>query len=296
MSYSYNRFLKTINESDKTIKIYDDRNYAIHTVNPFSVLRVYTTNNNLSIVLTGNLIIVLDFLNKDEATAGLVKIQSYIDIIKSSGTIITPPVNIDDAILSAAGIKSFNGSTASVQTINTSNDDNIEISMSVLNEMYGQVESSTPSVTSTIHTLSINWTGILPINRGGLNNTMFTPNQILISNLDSIVSSGYTINDLGMSKTDLWSAEKIISQIGNSNVNKEIPTGLINGVNKKFLLKYTPSKNSEHLYLNGLLQDSDEDTDYTISGNIITFIDPPMEGSKLRCSYTITKKITKTSL
>mgnify|MGYP000173569939 CR=1 FL=1 len=62
MSYSYNRFLKTINESDKTIKIYDDRNYAIHTVNPFSVLRVYTTNNNISIVLTGNLIIVLDGL------------------------------------------------------------------------------------------------------------------------------------------------------------------------------------------------------------------------------------------
>jgi len=294
MSYSFNRFLKTINESDKTIKIYDDRNYPVHTVNPFSVLRVYVTNNNLSIVLTGNLIIVLDFLNKDEASAGLVKIQSYIDSIKKAGTIITPPVNIDAAILSAAGLKSFNGSTASVQTINTSNDDNIEISIAVLNDM--AVDSTTDNVTSTIHTLSVNWTGILPIERGGLNNTMFTPNQILISNLDSIVSSGYTINDLGMSKTDLWSAEKIISQIGNSNVNKEIPAGLINGVNKKFLLKYTPSKNSEHLYLNGLLQDSDEDTDYTISGNIITFIDPPMEGSKLRCSYTITKKNTKTSL
>ena len=291
MGYSFNRFLKTINESDKTIKIYDDRNYPVHTVNPFSVLRVYVTNNNLSIVLTGNLIIVLDFLNKDEASAGLVKIQSYIDSIKKAGTIIKPPVNIDEAILSAAGLKSFNGSTASVQTINTSNDDNIEISINVLNDM--AVDSTTDNVTSTIHTLSVNWTGILPIERGGLNNTMFTPNQILISNLDSIVSSGYTINDLGMSKTDLWSAEKIISQIGNSNVNKEIPAGLINGVNKKFLLKYTPSKNSEHLYLNGLLQDSDEDTDYMISGNIITFIDPPMEGSKLRCSYTITKKNTK---
>ena len=287
MGYSFNRFLKTITESDKTIKIYDDRNYPTHTVNPFSVLRVYTTNNNLSIVLTGNIIIVLDFLNKDEATAGLVKIQSYIDIIKSAGTLIPGPINIDEAILSAAGLKSFNGSTASVQAIATSNDDNIEISITTLDDM---AIVSTASVTSTIHTLSINWTGILPIERGGLNNTMFTPNQILISNLDSIVSSGYTINDYGTSNKDIWSAEKIISQIGNSNVNKEIPNGAIDGVNKTFVLTYEPLKNSEHLYLNGLLQDSDDDTDYTISGNRITFIDPPMEGSKLRCSYTIMSK------
>ena len=291
MSYSFNRFLKTINESDKTIKIYDDRNYPVHTVNPFSVLRVYVTNNNLSIVLTGNLIIVLDFLNKDEASAGLVKIQSHIDIIKSAGTIIKPPVNIDEAILSAAGLKSFNGSTASVQTINTSNDDNIEISINVLNDM--AVDSTTDNVTSTIHTLSVNWTGILPIERGGLNNTMFTSNQILISNLDSIVSSGYTINDYGTGNKDIWSAEKIISQIGNSNINKEMPSGAIDGVNKTFILSYEPLKNSEHLYLNGLLQDSDEDTDYMISGNRITFIDPPMEGSKLRCSYTIARKTKK---
>ena len=286
MSYSFNRFLKTIGESDKTIKIYDDRNYPVHTVNPFSVLRVYTTNNNLSIVLTGNIIIVLDFLNGDEATAGLVKIQSYIDKLKKAGTII-PVVNIDDAILSAAGVKSFNGSPASVQTIRTSNDDNIEISIDILDDM---AFVSTASVTSAIHTLSINWTGILPIERGGLNNTMFTPNQILISNLDSIVSSGYTINDYGTGNKDIWSAEKIISQIGNSNVNKEIPSGVIDGINKTFVLSYEPLKNSEHLYLNGLLQDSDDDTDYTISGNRITFIDPPMEGSKLRCSYTIVRK------
>ena len=290
MGYSFNRFLKKINESDKTIKIYDDRNYPVHTVNPFSVLRVYVTNNNLSIVLTGNIIIVLDFLNSDEATAGLVKIQSYIDEIKGSGIIVTPPVNIDDAILSAPGVKSFNGSTASVQTIKTSNDDNIEISIDVLDSNMITDSNSNEEITSTIHTLAINWTGILPIERGGLNNTMFTPNQILISNLDSIISSGYTINDYGMSNRDIWSAEQIISQIGNNSVNKEIPAGPIDGVNKTFLLCFEPLKNSEHLYLNGLLQDSDDDTDYIIDGNRIIFIDPPMEGSKIRCSYTVMSK------
>lgn len=293
MGYSYNRFLKTINESDETIKIYDDRNYPIHTINPFSVLRVYVTNNNLSVVLSGNILIVLDFLNKDEASAGLVKLQSYIDIIKQNAK-PPPPIDIDDDILSATGIKSFNGSTASVQTIKTSNDENIELSISILNEMMSSpVESTTPNVTSTIHNLAINWTGILPIERGGLNNTMFTPNQILISNLDSIISSGYTINDLGTSNKDIWSAKKIINQLGNNNINKEIPFGKIDGVNKIFILRFEPVKNSEHLYLNGLLQDSDEDTDYAIIGNKITFIEPPMEGSKLRCSYTVLTKLGK---
>jgi hypothetical protein len=286
MGYSFNRFLKTINETDQTIKVYDDRNYPVHTINPFSVLRVYATNNNLIVVLTGNIKIVLDFLNGDEASAGLVKIQSYIDTIKNAGTVIPTPIDIDEAILSSVGIKAFNGSTASVQTIKTLNDNNIEISMGVLNDM----AVSTASVTSTIHTLSINWTGILPIERGGLNNTMFTPNQILISNLDSIISSGYTINDLGTTDKDIWSAKKILNQIGNTNVNKEIPVGAIDGVNKTFILSYEPLENSEHLYLNGLLQDSDDDTDYTIVGNRIVFVDPPMEGSKLRCSYTIARK------
>jgi hypothetical protein len=286
MGYSFNRFLKTINESDETIKIYDDRNYPIHTINPFSVLRAYVTNNHLSVVLTGNIIIVLDFTNNDEASAGLEKLQSYIDRIKEWGVVIDP-IDIDEAILSSPGVKSFNGSTASAQTIKVINDDNIEISMSILNEM----QNTSATVSSTIHTMAINWTGILPIDRGGLNNTMFTPNQILISNLDSIVSSGYTINDYGVGPNDIWSAEKIISQVNNNSVSKEIPSGPIDGVNKVFVLTYEPVENSEHLYLNGLLQDSDDDTDYIIEGNRITFLEAPMVGSKIRCSYSVMRKV-----
>lgn len=285
MGYSFNRFLKTVNESDKTIKIYDDRNYPVHTINPFSVLRVYVNNNNLIVVLTGNVIIVLDFLSNDESTAGLVKLQSHIDVIKQNSSIISP-IPIDDAILSSSGIKSFNGSTASAQNLLITNDDNIEITLQTLNDSI----VGTTSVTSTIHNLSINWTGILPMERGGLNNTVFTPNQILISNLNSVVSSGYAFNDNGTGSKDIWSADKILKQISTTAVNKEKPIGLINGVNKVFILLFEPVKNSEHLYLNGLLQDSDVNTDYEIVGNIITFYEAPMPGDKIRCSYTMSKK------
>jgi hypothetical protein len=68
-------------------------------------------------------------------------------------------------------------------------------------------------------------------------------------------------------------------------VDKEIPGGLINGENNVYTLAYTPIPGSEHLYLNGLLQESGLDNDYTIVDSTITFYDSPMEDMVLKCSY-----------
>lgn len=68
-------------------------------------------------------------------------------------------------------------------------------------------------------------------------------------------------------------------------VDKEIPGGFIDGENRVYNLAYNPIPGSEHLYLNGLLQDSGEDLDYTIIDSTITFHDAPMEGMTLKCSY-----------
>ena len=282
MSYSFNRFLKTLNESDTKIKIYDNRNYPVYTINPFSILQTYVSGNNLCVVTDGNRMIVLDFFNKDESSAALVKLQSYIDIIKQRATVVNPGNwYIYDAILSP-GISYFNGSTASVQNILTSGDNNIDI----------KITNTGDYLNSTTHKIELNWTGVLPIERGGLNNTDFMPNQILTTNNDSdtIVSSGYNFDDTGVGLGDIWSADRIIKQINSTHVNKEKPYGLVDGKNRVFLLTYEPIIGSEHLYLNGLLQDSEYDMDYIISGNRITFIEAPMLGSKLRCSYMILKK------
>jgi hypothetical protein len=68
-----------------------------------------------------------------------------------------------------------------------------------------------------------------------------------------------------------------------THVDKETPTGNVDGVNSNFTLTYTPIPNSEHVYLNGLLQD--EIDDYTIEYNVIKFTYPPLNGMKIRCSY-----------
>lgn len=72
----------------------------------------------------------------------------------------------------------------------------------------------------------------------------------------------------------------------NSNfVDKEIPSGAINGTNTTYTLAFTPVLGSEHLYLNGVLQESGSGNDYTISGATITMLTVMLSGEKIRISY-----------
>ena len=85
-------------------------------------------------------------------------------------------------ILDNTIVKSINGITYSYQGLSSSNDSNVTLSL---------ISSG------FTHSFGIGWTGILPINRGGLSNSTFTASQILIMNsaTSSIISSGYKFND-----------------------------------------------------------------------------------------------------
>lgn len=56
----------------------------------------------------------------------------------------------------------------------------------------------------------------------------------------------------------------------------ETPAGSINDSNKAFTLTTTPKPNSLFLFLGGILQTENED--YTISRNVISYINPPASG------------------
>lgn len=68
-------------------------------------------------------------------------------------------------------------------------------------------------------------------------------------------------------------------------VDKETPTGTINGATTAFTLANTPVAGSEHVYLNGQLQDVGAGNDYTISGAVITMLTAPLTGEKIKVSY-----------
>jgi hypothetical protein len=63
------------------------------------------------------------------------------------------------------------------------------------------------------------------------------------------------------------------------------PSGDIDGTNKFFTLPQFPVPDSEHIILNGLLQD--EGLDYIMSGPMIEFLDPPNSGDSIQVSYLI---------
>jgi len=67
--------------------------------------------------------------------------------------------------------------------------------------------------------------------------------------------------------------------------DKEVPSGSINGANTSFVLANTPTSGTEHVYLNGILQEAGAGNDYTISTNTITMLTAPLAGEKIRVTY-----------
>jgi hypothetical protein len=272
MSYTYETLLKPLRENDKILRIYDETNVIKYNINPFSVQRLFVVESNLNISLTGNRNIIIDFENSNDAKQSLVQIQNYIDILKNRTTPVVDK-EIEQYVTQSAGfIKSINGSSASVQTLSIQNGSNIN----------GQI-----SRTGGDHLITLELTGIIPIEKGGLGNQTFTQNELLIAGTNSIQSSGYRIDDGGENDKTLWTAERIKQQVLEVSpfAYKEIPDGEIDSTNKVFFLRDTPENNSEHIFLNGLLQH--KNLDYTMTGRRINFIDPPRTGSIVVCTYRI---------
>ena len=97
-----------------------------------------------------------------------------------------------------------------------------------------------------------------------------------------------TANQGGTIGSTAITFQQIPTTAGLSNTNfvdKEVPSGSINGSNTAFTLANPPTSGSEHVYLNGMLQESGAGNDYTISGASITMLSAPLTGEKLRVSY-----------
>lgn len=98
-----------------------------------------------------------------------------------------------------------------------------------------------------------------------------------------------TTNDLILSSSVSISGSLTVNNfivLTNHNfIDKEQPSGSIDGFNSVFTLQYLPVLGSEHLFLNGMFLSQGED--YTISGSSITFFDAPDSEpiSSIRCSY-----------
>jgi hypothetical protein len=114
-------------------------------------------------------------------------------------------------------------------------------------------------------------------------------NQIytISSGKQKLIWNGFAWDRLKISQEG--SQEDITVFKNTADIFKEIPIGEIDGYNFIFTLSETPIIESEHVFLNGVLQKGGEDYDYTIYGSSIYFIEPPYEGSTIICTYSILK-------
>ena len=75
--------------------------------------------------------------------------------------------------------------------------------------------------------------------------------------------------------------------LSSSYIDKEKPVGDIDGVNATFTLQHIPVSGSDHVFLNGLLQENGNNLDYTLEGKDIVFFRPPLANMRIICSYRI---------
>ncbi len=100
----------------------------------------------------------------------------------------------------------------------------------------------------------------------------------------SVAADSVTVNLDGSSLSKSSSGLKVNPA---KFITRETPTGSVNGSNTSFALANTPVTGTEHVYLNGLLQEPGAGNDYTISGATITYLTAPVTGDKIRVSYII---------
>lgn len=137
-----------------------------------------------------------------------------------------------------------------------------------------KVTTPTPLIASVVlgTTLGTNGLGMVGYSQSPMGD------QLVMYNFGGQISTADPIDE-----TDAANKKYVDQRVG--FVDLETPSGAIDGTNAAYTLAFTPVSVSLHLYLNGMLQDSGADNDYTLSGTTITMADPLVVGDKLRASY-----------
>jgi hypothetical protein len=102
----------------------------------------------------------------------------------------------------------------------------------------------------------------------------------LIQALDALDVSA---SDEAIRKSSATTFAQVSVAAGDTRVFDETPTGAVDGTNPTFTLANTPTAGTTRVYEGGLRKL--ETTDWSISGDTITFTYNPPNGSYVRCDY-----------
>lgn len=124
----------------------------------------------------------------------------------------------------------------------------------------------------------------LAVGASGLKLADLTSGYMLVGNASNAATGVAMSGDATMDNTGAVTlASNILKEA--DVVVRETPSGTVNGTNTTFTLANTPVAGTEHVYLNGILQEAGSGDDYTISGDAITYGVAPASGDIVRVSY-----------
>lgn len=84
MSYSWDKFLKPLSETDTNIQIMDNNGISSYTINPYTVVNVMINNNLVKVSLKSGKVVIIPFSTINEAKLALPRIKESIDKINKS--------------------------------------------------------------------------------------------------------------------------------------------------------------------------------------------------------------------
>lgn len=83
MSYSWDKFLRPLSDTDTNIQVLDNNGIATHTINPYAILNVLINNNIIKISLKSGKVITIPFSTMNESKLALPRIKQLIDVLNS---------------------------------------------------------------------------------------------------------------------------------------------------------------------------------------------------------------------
>lgn len=216
-------------------------------------------------------------------TTTLTVASSEIQIL--TGTLTQTVVLPDATTLSVGHSYSINNRSTSVVTINANGGGLVQTMA---------VGASTIITATGIGTAAGTWDSAYSLSTGGgtvstvsvtsangfagtVTNPTSTPAITVSTTVNGLVKGNGTALSAAVVGTDYLAPS--------SFVDRETPSGTVNGSTTVFILANTPVTGSEHVYLNGILQEPGAGNDYTISGTTITYLTAPLTGDKIRVTY-----------
>jgi hypothetical protein len=157
--------------------------------------------------------------------------------------------------------------------------------------------SGVPAYVTASGDVTIDSTGSVQLVAGSVGTTDLAGAAVTLAKLETLDQAKFIVGTTTGNAQVAMSGDATMDQAGVVTVDssivvkvadvvtRETPSGAINGTNAVFTLANTPKVGTEHVYLNGILQDEGSGNDYTISGGTITFSFNLSTGDKLRVSY-----------